>query len=123
MKPNIILDKSFNFALRIVELYKHLSADKHEYVLSKQLLRSGTSIGANLREANLSISRKEFIAKVQISLKEASETEYWLMLLKEGGYIGDADAIINELTEIIKILTKILKTTKDNLNEAEPPYF
>jgi len=81
MKENVIRDKSFEFALKIIELYKHLTTEKKEYVLSKQLLRSGTSIGANIREAELSISKKEFTAKMQIALKEASETEYWLLLL------------------------------------------
>lgn len=88
MKENILLVKSKCFAIRIVNLYKHLSESKNEYVISKQLLRSGTSIGANVREAKVAQSRKEFIAKLNISLKEAAETEYWLEILYETKFIS-----------------------------------
>lgn len=81
MKDNFLLNKSKKFAVRVINLYKFLNSEKNEYVLSKQLLRSGTSIGANIREANHAQTKKEFISKMQISLKEASETEYWLELL------------------------------------------
>ena len=115
-KENVIVDKSFGFALKVIDLYKHLVYEKKEYVMSKQLLRSGTSIGANLREANLSISKKEFIAKTQIALKEASETEYWLILLRDSGYLTAQECPMQEINEVIRILTSILKTSKENLN-------
>ncbi|MBM4400179.1 MAG: four helix bundle protein [Candidatus Cloacimonetes bacterium] len=117
MKSNLIIDKTLRFSLLIIDTYKQIAAEKKEYVLSKQMLRSGTSIGANIREANFSISKKEFIMKVQIALKEASETEYWLILLKESGYISNCEIIFKEVREIIKILTSILKTSKDRLND------
>lgn len=116
MKNNLILDKTFDFALEIVQTYKMLVDEKREYVLSKQLLRSGTSIGANMREANLAISKKEFIAKAQIALKEASETEYWIQLLVRSRYIGQDSLLIQKINEIIRILTSILKSSKENLN-------
>lgn len=111
-KKNIVQEKSFDFALKIIELCKCLNSDKKEYVLSKQLLRSGTSIGANIREAELSISKKEFIAKLQIALKEASETEYWLLLLVYGGYIKSDEIIQNDIRELIRLLTAIIKSSK-----------
>lgn len=116
MKSNLILDKTFEFALDIVQAYKDLVEEKREYVLSKQLLRSGASIGANIREANLAISKKEFIAKAQIALKEASETEYWLQLLVKSSYISTETPLISKANEIIRILTSIIKTSKENLN-------
>lgn len=112
MKENVIKDKSFDFALKIVDLYKKLTIEKKEFVLSRQLLRSGTSIGANIREANLAISKKEFVAKAQISLKEASETEYWLLLLTQSGYLHIEECPIAEIKEILRILTAIIKTAK-----------
>jgi four helix bundle protein len=114
---NIVYLKSFKFAVRIVELYKQLSIEKKEYVLSKQLLRSGTSIGANIREAVEGQSRKDFIAKMSISLKEARETEYWLELLKETKYLEEeiSESFLNDLTEIIKLLNAIVKTTKNTI--------
>ena len=115
MKQNIILEKSFDFALKIIELYKILSYDKKEYVISKQLLRSGTSIGANIREANVSQSKKEFIAKMNISLKEAHETEYWLELLTRSGFISKSESLQKEINELISILTSIIKTANVNL--------
>jgi len=116
MKSNLILDKTFDFALEIVQTYKILVNEKREYVLSKQLLRSGTSIGANMREANLAISKKEFIAKAQIALKEASETEYWLQLLVRSSYLSNETQLISKANEIIRILTSIIKSSKENLN-------
>jgi four helix bundle protein len=114
---NIALDKSRSFALRIYNLYKHLCDEKHEYVLAKQLLRSGTSIGANLTEAQYAISKKEFLAKAQISLKECAETEYWLDLLKQTGLISSAeyDSIITDCKELLRLLVSITKTTKTKL--------
>lgn len=86
-KENVIVEKSKSFALRIIRLYRYLCSEKNEYILSKQLLRSGTSIGANVKEAIRGQSKADFYAKMNISLKEASETEYWLELLHESGYI------------------------------------
>ena len=112
ISTNIILGKSKQFALRCIKLYKHLEAE-HEYVLSKQLLRSGTSIGANVKEAIRDQSRADFGSKMNISLKEASESEYWLELLYESNYITEAqfNNIILDCRELIKILTSIVKTT------------
>src|SRR5438128_1294213 len=86
-KENILKDKSYKFALRIVNLYKHLSGEKKEFVLSKQILRSGTSVGANVAEANQAQSKADFIHKLAIALKESVETEYWLNLLRDAGFI------------------------------------
>ncbi len=116
MKESIIKDKSKQFALRIIKMYQYLTkvSDNKEYIISKQVLRSGTSIGANVKEALRGQSRNDFRAKLSIALKEASETEYWLELLYESGYL-DQDSytsIINENVEIIKILTSIMKSTE-----------
>ena len=112
MEENIILTKTYNFALRIIELYKYLSEEKKEYILSKQILKSGTSIGANSEEAVGSISKKEFRAKFFIAYKEARETHYWIRLLKDSGYIDSklAISLIEDLDKILKILGAILKT-------------
>ena len=116
MKESIIKDKSKDFALRIIKLYKYLTmtAVNKEYVLSKQALRSGTSIGANVKEAIRGQSRSDFRAKMNIALKEASETEYWLDLLYESEYIDETsyNSIIEENRELIKILTMIVKNTE-----------
>ena len=90
MKNNVIKEKSFSFALEIVKTYKFLSSEKKEFVLSKQMLRSGTSIGANIREAEHAQSKADFIHKLSIALKEANETEYWLDLLFQSGYLNTA---------------------------------
>ena len=116
MKESIIKDKSKQFALRIIKMYQYLTkvSDNKEYIISKQVLRSSTSIGANVKEALRGQSRNDFRAKLSIALKEASETEYWLELLYESGYL-DQDSytsIINENVEIIKILTSIVKSTE-----------
>lgn len=107
------MDKSKVFAVRIVRLYKYLCDEKHEFVLSKQLLRSGTSIGANLSEALYGISRKDFLSKVYISLKECAETKYWLELLYSTEYLSDLEykSIDADCTELVKLLTSITKTT------------
>ena len=112
-KKNVIKEKSFEFAKEIVYLYKVL-AEKREYVLSKQLLRSGTSIGANIREAEHAQSKADFIHKLSISLKEANETEYWLDVLFETRYltIEEFQNVKNKNTEILKILTSIINTSK-----------
>ena len=113
---NVIRDKSFEFSVRIVNLYKYLTTEKRETVLSKQVLRSGTSIGANVCEALQGFSTADFIAKLNISLKEAFETDYWLRLLHRTGYIEDNqfDSIVADCQELIKILTSIIKSTKNN---------
>ena len=109
-----MLEKSKLFAVRIVKLYQYLQNDKKEYVLSKQLLRSGTSIGANVKEGVRGQSKADFAAKMSIALKEASETEYWLELLHETGYINESEfqSIIPDCVELLKLLTSIIKTAK-----------
>ncbi|WP_281336512.1 four helix bundle protein [Flavobacterium eburneipallidum] len=117
MKENIIQDKSFLFAVRIINLYKHLTTKKKEFVLSKQILRSGTSIGANIEESIGGRSDKEFLFKLEISYKEARETIYWLKLLKETAYISvtEFDSVYVEAEEICKILAKIIITLKGKM--------
>ncbi len=114
MKKNIIQEKSFCFALRIVKLYKYLKENKKEYILSKQLLRSGTSIGANVEEAIGGQSKNDFVSKISIAYKESRETLYWIKLLKESDYLNlkQAESMTNDCEEIIKIITKIQKTMK-----------
>ena len=113
---NIVVDKSKVFAVRIIRLYQYLKKEKKEYDLSTQLLHSGTSIGANVKEAIRGQSTKDFRAKLNISLKEASETEYWLELLVETDYIDQKqyDSLDKDCVELIKILTAILKSLEDN---------
>lgn len=111
-KENVILDKTFDFALSIIELYKQMIAQK-EYVLSKQILRSGTSIGANVEEASAAISKKDFTAKMSISSKEARETRYWLRLLDRSKFVKfDFKDRLDEIENIINILTAIVKTSQ-----------
>ena len=116
-KESIISEKSYAFALRIIKAYKYLSVKEREFVLSKQLLRSGTSIGALVREAEYAQSTADFIHKLSIAIKEANETEYWLMLLKDSGYIKDDSfqSIVTDCRELLKILTSIIKTSKQKL--------
>ena len=115
-EENVILEKSKAFAVRVVRLYQYLNEEKKERVMSKQMLRSGTSIGANVKEGMRAQSTADFLSKMQISLKEASETEYWLELLTDTGYITEkaADSILNDCRELIRIITSIVKTTKEN---------
>jgi len=115
-KDNVIQIKSYNFAIRIVELYKHLSAEKKEFVLSKQLLRSGTSIGANIEEAIGGQSRKDFYAKLTISYKEARESHYWIRLLKDTNYLSQEqyDSLIFDIEELLKIIGSIQKTIRNS---------
>ncbi|MFG6685867.1 four helix bundle protein [Mariniflexile sp. HNIBRBA6329] len=114
MKENIIQVKTYVFALQIVEVYKYLCEDKKEFVLSKQLLRSGTSIGANIEEAIGGQSEKDFYAKLTISYKEARETKYWLRLLQDSGYLDEEKAIkvLIDVEEILRIIGSIQKTMK-----------
>jgi four helix bundle protein len=113
-KKDVLRVKSFSFALRIVNLNKYLVTNYREYVLSKQVLRSGTSIGANLAEARQAQSRSDFVHKLSISSKEASETKYWLELLEAGNYITKAQAqsLISECAEIQKLLISSIKTAR-----------
>ncbi|WP_432220971.1 four helix bundle protein [Flavobacterium sp. TMP13] len=114
MRENIVKTKSFEFAIRIVKLYQYLSVEKREYILSKQLLRSGTSVGAMIRESEHAESKLDFIHKLAIAQKEANETVYWLQLLKATNYLNDKEYenIIIDAVEILKLITSILKTTK-----------
>lgn len=116
MRSNISVDKSFSFAVQIVNLYKFLVEERKEYVLSKQLLRSGTSIGANVSEAQRGQSKADFISKMSIALKEANETNYWLRLLYTTEYITKPqyDKAINDVNELISILIAICKTSNSN---------
>ena len=113
MDKNVVLDKSKEFAFRIIRLYQHLS-EKSEYILSKQILRSGTSIGANVREGKYAQSRADFINKMSIALKEANESAYWLEILHQTNYLDDAlyKSLYDDSDKIIAVLTKIVKTTK-----------
>lgn len=115
-RENPLKEKSYGFALRIVNVYKHVIRENKEYVLSKQLLRSGTSIGANIAEANQAQSRPDFISKLSIALKETVETEYWLTLLRDSEFltIKQADSLIEDCVELKKMLTSAIKTTKLN---------
>ena len=117
MDNNTVADKSFAFAIRIVKLYRYLCDDKKEYILSKQLLRSGTSIGANIQEGEYGQSKRDFLSKMSISLKEASETRYWLRLLTSTDILTEKESqsILEDCTELIKMLTAIVKTTADNI--------
>ena len=115
MSKGAILTKSKDFAVRIIKLTRYLQEDKHEYVLSKQILRRGTSIGANARESNNAQSRADFLSKLSIALKEADETQYWLELLVESDIISKSqfESLNDNLTEIIAMLTASIKTTKN----------
>lgn len=116
MKDNVLLDKSFTFAIRTVNAYKFLIEEKKEYVLSKQFLRSGTAIGANAQEAVGGQSRSDFISKLSIAYKEARETKYWIRLLYATEYFEkqQADSLLNDIEELLRIIGKIQITTKKN---------
>ena len=116
-KENKILIDSKTFAIRIIKLYKYLINDKQEYILSKQILRSGTSIGANVRESINAQSTMDFINKLNIALKEANETEYWLELLHETDYLSEDQfySMYNDCGKIVATLTNIIVTTKNKL--------
>ena len=118
MKQSILKDKSKSFALRIIRLYKYLCEVKREYVLSKQMLRSGTSIGANVAEAFFGQSEADFVSKLSIAQKETSETMYWLELLHESEYLqqNEFDSIFRDAEELMKLLTSSIKTMKHKLN-------
>lgn len=118
METNVVKEKSVQFALRIIKLSKYLKAKKREFVISKQILRSGTNIGANITEAQCGQSKKDFYAKMYIAYKEATETSYWLYLLYRSGYINSVeyDSMIKDNIELIKLLTAITKSQKLQLS-------
>ena len=118
IKQNVVIDKGKAFAIRIIRMYQWLSKEKREFVLSKQCLRSGTSIGANLYEGVSGQSTADFIARLHIALKEANETTYWLELMKETDYITPEmyESINTDCVELIKLITSIIITTKQNNN-------
>lgn len=115
-KDNALLNKSLSFAARIVKLHKYLTKEKHENIISKQIIRSATSIGANANEAVYGISKADFIAKLQISLKECAETEYWLRLLILSNYLTESEgnSLLTDCLEIKRILISTLNTAKQN---------
>ena len=114
MKENIIKNKSFAFSLRVIKLYKYLVEIKKDFVLSKQILRSGTAIGALIYESEHAESKADFIHKLSISLKEANETDYWLELLFQSDYISqiEYESIKRDIQELLKLLVSIIKTSK-----------
>ena len=116
MKENVLKNKSFEFAIRIVKLCEFLRKNRKEYVLSKQILRSGTSIGALVRESEYAESKADFIHKLTIALKEANETEYWLDLLNKTNYLNveQSNSLILDNKELLKLLISIIKATKSN---------
>lgn len=119
MGESILRTKYFEFSLMIIQEYKNLCETRKEYVLSKQLLRSGTSIGANIEEASGAQSKKDFLHKISISYKEARETRYWIRLLKAGGYITEdsADNLLYNIDEILRMTGSTILTTKSNLGK------
>jgi four helix bundle protein len=119
MKENLIRDRSYQFALRVVSLYRVLVEQKKEFVLSKQMVRAGTSIGANVEEATAGQSRADFVSKMSIASKEVRECNYWLRLLKDAGYLtkGQVEPLLEESVALTRILTAIVKSTRENSNE------
>jgi len=117
MKENAVKDKSFAFAIHIVKLYRFLCDDKKEFVISRQILRSGTAIGALVREAEQAESKPDFVHKLAIALKEANETEYWILLLQETGYLNanESESVIKDNKELLKLLTSIINSTKQRM--------
>ncbi len=119
MKNNLVAEKSIEFSIRLIKLYKLLVDERKEFILSKQMLRSGTAVGALIREAEHAQSKADFLSKMNIALKEANESEYWLLLLNKGDFISDKEyeSIRNDAVEMIKLLAKIVKTTKETLGK------
>ena len=119
MKENVLKDKAFSFALRIVKLYQYLANEKKEFVISKQVLRSGTSIGANIEEANQAQSKLDFIHKLSIAQKESFETHYWIRILRESEFLNKklADSLLQDCEEIQKLSTSSIKTAKTKLQK------
>ena len=121
MEESVLAKKSKTFAIRIINLYKHLCSEKREFGLSKQILKSGTSIGANIREAKFAQSRNDYISKFSISLKESNETLYWLELLGETEYITikEYESLYNDCLEILKMLQSTIITLKSNKDQVK----
>ncbi len=119
MKENILKEKAYKFALRIVKLYQYLADEKREFVMSKQVLRSGTSIGSNIEEANQAQSKLDFIHKLSISQKESFETHYWIRILRDSNFLNEklADSLLRDCEEIQKLITSSIKTSKTNLKK------
>jgi four helix bundle protein len=117
MNDSVLREKSYKFALRIIKLYKFMTAEYKEFVLSKQILRAGTSIGANIEESVHAQSKTDFIHKLSIAQKEASETNYWLRLLRDSEYMSDkqAESLLNDCEEMQKLLAASIKTVKSKL--------
>ena len=114
MKENLLVNLSLEFSITVVKVYKELCSEKKEFILSKQLLRSGTSIGANINEANYAISKPDFVAKMHIALKETAEAEYWIMLLEKSGYIDtNRNDIKNKCLSLKRILISSINTCKN----------
>ena len=116
-RENVVMNKSYAFALRVIKLYKYLIYEKKEYVLSKQLLRSGTSIGALIKEGEHAQSKPDFLNKMNVALKEANEAEYWIELLRDSEYLSATESlsILEDVSELIKLLASIVKSTKNSL--------
>ena len=120
MKDNIVKEKSFTFAVRVVRAYQVLSVERKEFVISKQFLRCGTSIGANIEEAIGAQSKADFISKLSIAYKEARETHYWIRLLKETGYLSESEAnnLLCDVEELLKIIARIKMTAIESINNS-----
>ena len=120
MKENVLIDKSIDFGARIVKLHRFLVKTKHESVLSKQILRSGTSIGANINEAQYGSSKADFVAKLHIALKETAETEYWLHILQKSDYLDDnmSASLLSDCLEIKRILIASINTAKEKAQKG-----
>lgn len=118
-RDNVIVDKSYKFSIRIINLYKYLNENKKIYAIANQILRSGTSIGALIKEAAHAQSKADFLNKMNVALKEANETHYWLSLLHDTDYIKDKEfsSINKDCEELLKLLISIVKTTKEHLNK------
>lgn len=119
MSESVLREKSYDFAKRFVKLYQFITAEKSEYVLSKQILRSGTSIGANVEEAGQGQSKADFVHKLSVAQKEAFETDYWIRLLRDTNYLTEkqADSLLNDCRELQKIITSSIKTVKANVDK------
>ena len=120
MSESVLSTKSYTFALRIIKLYQFMADERREYVLSKQVLKSGTSIGANIEESVHAQSKVDFVHKLSIAQKEANEANYWLRLLKDAGYIEEkhAESFLTDCEEIQRLLTASIKTAKSNLKKV-----
>jgi four helix bundle protein len=125
MRDNILIDKTISFAARIIKLNQYLIKDKKEHIISKQIVRSGTSIGANINEANYGQSKADFISKLHIALKETAETEYWIKLLQLSEFINEemATSLLNDCLEIKRILISSINTAKENTKQKQHPTF